>query len=105
MLKKSYEAFKVTIENKVAHIQMNRPEAMNTMNKAFWNELPEIVRTIDNNALGLSGSGEARSEGGCQAGGPGQAHTVMQVSLCMLTLGTTLKKSSHIATCWLSTMA
>lgn len=51
MLKPSYEAFKVTIEDKVAHIQMNRPEAMNTMNKAFWNELPEIVRTIDQNAL------------------------------------------------------
>jgi enoyl-CoA hydratase len=51
MLKKSYEAFKVTIENKVAHIQMSRPEVMNTMNKAFWNELPEIVRTIDTEAL------------------------------------------------------
>lgn len=51
MLKDTYEAFTVTIENKVAHIQMSRPEAMNTMNKAFWNELPEIVRTIDNNAL------------------------------------------------------
>lgn len=51
MLKDTYEAFKVTIEDKVAHIQMSRPEAMNTMNKAFWNELPEIVRTIDNNAL------------------------------------------------------
>ncbi|MFN4185091.1 MAG: crotonase/enoyl-CoA hydratase family protein [Hyphomonas sp.] len=51
MLKDTYEAFKVTIEDKVAHIQMSRPEAMNTMNKAFWNELPEIVRMIDNNAL------------------------------------------------------
>ncbi|MGA1343610.1 MAG: crotonase/enoyl-CoA hydratase family protein [Hyphomonas sp.] len=51
MLKSSYEAFKVTIEDKVAHIQMSRPEAMNTMNKAFWNELPEIVRAIDTGAL------------------------------------------------------
>lgn len=51
MLKDTYEAFKVTIEDKVAHIQMSRPEAMNTMNKAFWNELPDIVRTIDQNAL------------------------------------------------------
>jgi enoyl-CoA hydratase len=51
MLKDKYEAFKVTIEDKVAHIQMSRPEAMNTMNKAFWNELPEIVRTIDTGAL------------------------------------------------------
>ena len=49
MLQKTYEAFTVTIEDKVAHIQMNRPEAMNTMNKAFWNELPAIVRDIDMN--------------------------------------------------------
>jgi enoyl-CoA hydratase len=51
MLRPSYESFKVTITDQVAHIQMNRPEVMNTMNKAFWNELPEIVRTIDQNAL------------------------------------------------------
>ena len=51
MLKDRYEAFTVTISDKIAHIQMSRPEAMNTMNKAFWNELPEIVRTIDQNAL------------------------------------------------------
>lgn len=51
MLKDTYDAFKVTIEDKVAHIQMSRPEAMNTMNKAFWNELPEIVHAIDRNAL------------------------------------------------------
>lgn len=50
MLQKTYEAFAVTIEDKVAHIKMNRPEAMNTMNKAFWNELPAIVRDIDMNA-------------------------------------------------------
>jgi enoyl-CoA hydratase len=49
MLQKTYEAFTVTIEDKVAHIQMSRPEAMNTMNKAFWNELPAIIRDIDMN--------------------------------------------------------
>lgn len=46
----AYECFEVTIENKIAHIRLNRPDAMNTMNKAFWNELPEIVRDIDVNA-------------------------------------------------------
>jgi enoyl-CoA hydratase len=50
MLKKTYECFKVTIEDKVAHIQMNRPAAMNTMNRAFWNELPDIVKDIDQGA-------------------------------------------------------
>ncbi len=42
--------FNVTIDNHIAHIQLKRPEAMNTMNRAFWNELPEIVRDIDANA-------------------------------------------------------
>jgi enoyl-CoA hydratase len=45
-----WECFEVTIEDGVAHIRMTRPEAMNTMNKAFWNELPVIVRDIDDNA-------------------------------------------------------
>ena len=40
----------LSIEDKIAHIRMNRPEALNTMNKAFWNELPEIIHDIDNNA-------------------------------------------------------
>lgn len=42
--------FKLSIENKVAHIQLARPEAFNSMPRAFWNELPEIVRDIDENA-------------------------------------------------------
>jgi len=42
--------FKLSIENKVAHIQLNRPEAFNAMNRAFWNELPALVRDIDDNA-------------------------------------------------------
>ncbi|MEL7546499.1 MAG: crotonase/enoyl-CoA hydratase family protein [Pseudomonadota bacterium] len=50
MLKKTYECFSVTIEDKVAHIQMNRPDAMNAMNKAFWNDLPTIVNDINDNA-------------------------------------------------------
>lgn len=46
----AWSCFKVTIEAGVAHIQMKRPEAMNTMNRAFWNELPVIVRDISDNA-------------------------------------------------------
>jgi len=42
--------FDVKIENKIAHIVLNRPEAFNSMPRAFWNELPEIVRDIDDNA-------------------------------------------------------
>jgi enoyl-CoA hydratase len=45
-----WTCFNVTIEAGVAHIQMKRPEAMNTMNRAFWNELPVIVADINDNA-------------------------------------------------------
>lgn len=46
----AWTCFNVSIEDGVAHIQMKRPEAMNTMNKAFWAELPAIVRDINDNA-------------------------------------------------------
>ncbi|MFT3727594.1 MAG: crotonase/enoyl-CoA hydratase family protein [Terricaulis sp.] len=42
--------FDVSIENKIAHIVLKRPEALNTMTRPFWNELPEIVADIDDNA-------------------------------------------------------
>ncbi|MDP1630765.1 MAG: crotonase/enoyl-CoA hydratase family protein [Caulobacter sp.] len=45
-----WTCFSVSIEAGVAHIQLKRPEAMNTMNKAFWSELPAIVRDINDNA-------------------------------------------------------
>jgi enoyl-CoA hydratase len=45
-----FTCFAVTIEDGVAHIQLKRPEAMNSMSREFWNELPVIVRDIDDNA-------------------------------------------------------
>jgi enoyl-CoA hydratase len=45
-----WTCFDVSIEAGVAHIRLNRPDAMNAMNRAFWNELPAIVRDIDDNA-------------------------------------------------------
>lgn len=51
MLAKTYECFQVEIADRIAHIRLSRGEAMNTMTKAFWNELPEIVREIDRGAL------------------------------------------------------
>jgi enoyl-CoA hydratase/carnithine racemase len=42
--------FDVSIENKIAHIVLKRPEALNTMTRPFWNELPDIVADIDDNA-------------------------------------------------------
>lgn len=45
-----WTCFAVSIEDGVAHIQLKRPEAFNAMIRAFWNELPAIVRDIDDNA-------------------------------------------------------
>jgi enoyl-CoA hydratase len=46
----THSCFDVSIEAKVAHIVLKRPEALNTMTRPFWNELPEIVADIDDNA-------------------------------------------------------
>jgi len=46
----SYKCFDVSIENKIAHIKLNRPEKRNAMSAEFWHELPEIINDIDDNA-------------------------------------------------------
>lgn len=40
----------VSIEHHIAHIQLSRPEALNSMIPAFWTELPAVVRQIDADA-------------------------------------------------------
>jgi len=39
--------FEVEITDHVAHLKLNRPEAFNSMIRAFWSELPALVRDID----------------------------------------------------------
>ena len=51
ILNKKYECFDLKIENKIAHLTMNRPKKLNSMIKAFWDELPEIITAIDQEAL------------------------------------------------------
>jgi enoyl-CoA hydratase len=41
------KCFNVTIENRIAHIQLQRPEKRNSMIPEFWEELPRIIRDID----------------------------------------------------------
>ncbi len=43
----SHQAFEVTIDNHIAHLKLNRPDALNSMNIDFWKELPLVVRDID----------------------------------------------------------
>lgn len=46
----SYKALKVEIADKIAHIQLNRPDAYNSMNLDFWKELPAVVQEISDAA-------------------------------------------------------
>ena len=46
----SYPCFEVTIENRIAHIQLSRPEKRNCMSRSFWNDLPAVVKEIDHQA-------------------------------------------------------
>jgi len=47
------ECFDLELKDGVAHLRLNRPEALNTMTPAFWRELPALVNE-------LSDAGEAR---------------------------------------------
>jgi len=46
----AYTCFDLTIEDRIAHLVLNRPEKRNSMIPAFWDELPEIVESIDRDA-------------------------------------------------------
>ena len=46
--------FSLSIESHVAHLVLNRPEAMNTMGPTFWKELDSVLKR-------LHSSGEARA--------------------------------------------
>jgi enoyl-CoA hydratase len=46
----TYECFDVEIADNIAHIRLKRAEALNTMIRSFWSELPAIVKDIDVNA-------------------------------------------------------
>jgi len=47
----SYRCFDVNVDDRVAHIILNRPEKRNSMIPEFWDELPEIVEELDAGAL------------------------------------------------------
>lgn len=58
----TYQCFSLTIDNKVAHLVLNRPQSMNTMHPLMWRELTEIVnmlqRTAPARALVISSTGK-----------------------------------------------
>lgn len=81
----SHECFEVSMDEGIAHIVLNRPEKRNSMIPAFWEELPAIIRDIDDNArarvIVISSTGPHFSSGldvnafaavGEQSGGEGE---------------------------------
>lgn len=46
----THKSMTVTIENNIAHIVLNRPNAFNTMNIDFWHELPNVINELSNSA-------------------------------------------------------
>ncbi len=46
----AYQCFDVDITDRVAHVRLSRPDALNTMTPDFWRELPEIVTGISQEA-------------------------------------------------------
>ncbi|MFZ6049998.1 crotonase/enoyl-CoA hydratase family protein [Pseudomonas sp. CR3202] len=62
-----YKAFRVELADKIAHVQINRPEKINAMNADFWTEIVEIFREIEDNdevrVVVLSGAGKHFSSG------------------------------------------
>lgn len=42
-----YKSLLVEHNGKIAHVQLNRPEKMNAMNAAFWEEIVEVFEWVD----------------------------------------------------------
>jgi enoyl-CoA hydratase len=59
--------FDLTLADHVAHLVLNRPETMNTMNPTFWRELDEVLAHLHKNAearaLVISSTGKHFSAG------------------------------------------
>jgi len=67
MTLQAYTCFDISVENHIAHLIFNRPEALNSMNKAFWQELPAAISDIESNSdarvIVISSTGKHFSSG------------------------------------------
>lgn len=58
----TYKCFSFSITDKIAHLRLNRPDALNTMQPVFWRELTEFVSALQRMAsarvLVISSSGK-----------------------------------------------
>ena len=59
--------FALTLEDHVAHLRLNRPERMNSMDPVFWHELDQLLKRLHRSgearALVISGEGKHFSAG------------------------------------------
>jgi enoyl-CoA hydratase len=46
----AYTTFNYAVDGGIAHVQLNRPQELNTMNKEFWDEIPAVFAEIDADA-------------------------------------------------------
>lgn len=44
------ETLKLSIQNHIAHVTINRPEKMNALNQTAWDEITEVFEYLDENA-------------------------------------------------------
>ena len=63
----SITCFSLTIDNHIAHLVLNKPEAMNTMHPTFWRELDAVLTRLNSEgaarALVISSTGKHFSAG------------------------------------------
>ena len=61
------ECFTLSTEQQIAHLVLNRPDALNTMNPTFWRELDEVLTALHRDAsaraLVISSTGKHFSAG------------------------------------------
>lgn len=43
----AYRSIQLEFNNKIAHLILNQPASLNSMNRAFWQELPAAIHAID----------------------------------------------------------
>ena len=62
-----YQAFRVELQDKIAHVVIDRADKINAMNAAFWTEIIDIFRWADETdevrVVVLSGAGKHFSSG------------------------------------------
>ena len=63
----AYSTLQLEFKNNIAHLILNRPTALNSMNRAFWQELPAAIREVeqatDLRVLVISSTGKHFSAG------------------------------------------